>query len=302
MIKTASLRRGVLLKLYEDMKTEDNSSGSGSEDEAKPVLLQIRSIIPVLEEGGLWPNRGFFLKVSDSTHALYVALSDEQNEMVLGNKLKLGQLIHAQRLEKADPVPVLRGVSPLPGRRPCDTAPLDILSPAGLVRFLEASAVDCSVVEKGVILEKKVPRSQRKVLRVKSDSESISSKLQKRSLRAARARKETVAKEKLNLIAEDFDKDKCVENDSDTDSSSLAAKVAKRRSWSQSEFVRVKDIFYSSRSKLPPPRRGSGVHVSFLQNHALMEQFICYIPMFYESRWHFYPLWNISHLCVLNCV
>jgi len=56
----ASLKNGVLVKLLDDMEMEEKDL----DDVQKPALLQIRSIIPVLEEGNLWPNRGFFLKVS----------------------------------------------------------------------------------------------------------------------------------------------------------------------------------------------------------------------------------------------
>ena len=86
----ASLRPGVLTKLLEDMNVDEK----GSENVRKPMLLQIRSIIPVLEEGDLWPNRGFYLKVSDLSHAMYVSLPHEQDELILSNRLQLGQFIY----------------------------------------------------------------------------------------------------------------------------------------------------------------------------------------------------------------
>ncbi|KAK6159219.1 hypothetical protein DH2020_006533 [Rehmannia glutinosa] len=277
----ASLKNGVLLKLLEDMEMDENAL----EDDPKPVLLQIRSIIPVLEEGDLWPNRGFFLKVSDSSHALYVSLSEEQNEMILGNKLKLGQFIYVQKLEKSHPVPLLRGVTPTPGRRPCEGTPEDIISPANLVNLLEASAIDDYVVEKGVILEKKIskktPSFSRKFMRGLSDSESSSCKksggLKSRSLSASKARPREIISEKWNF--EDFKKISCndlwprsrpssVDNDSDADSvissSSSSMRLSKRRSWHESEILGVKEIFDSSvvkhEIKLPP--RGHSANVS----------------------------------------
>ncbi|KAG8368486.1 hypothetical protein BUALT_Bualt15G0050400 [Buddleja alternifolia] len=259
----ASLKNGVLLKLLEDIKIEDNAA---IDDDPKPVLLQIRSIIPVLEEGDLWPNRGFFLKVSDSSHTLYVSLSDEQNEMILGNKLKLGQYIYVQKLEKADPVPLLRGVTPVPGRRPCGGSPEDIVSPASLVKLLEASSVD-SIVEKGVILEKKIS----------SDSES-SRKGRSRSLSASKAhrgeiRAEDIERAGCNVVGGwpmggwPKSRPSSVDNDSDADSvvsSASTNRISKRRSWNESEILGVKEIFDSSvvKHEIRPLPRSRSANVS----------------------------------------
>ncbi|OMO63383.1 hypothetical protein COLO4_32522 [Corchorus olitorius] len=100
---------------------------SDDDDCKKPALLQIRSIIPVLEEGDLWPKQGFFMEVADSTHAIYVSLSQEEDEMVLCNKLQLGQLIYVEKLEVAYPLPILKGINPIPGRQPCDGNPKDLV-------------------------------------------------------------------------------------------------------------------------------------------------------------------------------
>ncbi|KAL6517494.1 hypothetical protein OROMI_033195 [Orobanche minor] len=277
----ASLKNGVLLKLLEDMKTDGGGDGDALKyDHPKPVLLQIRSIIPVLEEGDLWPNRGFFLKVSDSTHALYVSLSEEQNEMILGNKLKLGQFIYVQELKKAHPVPLLKGVIPIPGRRPCEGTPEDIISQADLVKVLEASTID-SVVEKGVILEKRVsknPSFSRKLTRGLSDSEYSCKKsegLKSRSLSATKARPGGVMRGKCGFVTDDIKKFGCseigvwprsrpssVDNDSDGDSV-VSSRMSKRRSWQESEIVGVKEIFDSSvvknEIKLPPRSRSANV-------------------------------------------
>ncbi|KAL0365304.1 UNVERIFIED_CONTAM: hypothetical protein Sangu_0628000 [Sesamum angustifolium] len=246
MVKMASLKNGVLLKLLEDMKMEDIAL----DDDPKPVLLQIRSIIP--------------------------------NEMILGNKLKLGQYIYVEKLEKAEPAPLLKGVTPVPGRRPCEGTPVDIVPPPNLVKLLEASGVD-SVVEKGVILEKKISKTQsisRKLMRGTSGSESSIKRNERlkggyegrcRSSIASKARRSEVS---FALKAEDFEKvnspDECrlssVDNDSDGDIvilSSSSAHMAKRRSWTESEIMGVKEIFDSSlvnhEIKLPPRSRSANV-------------------------------------------
>ncbi|GLT47375.1 hypothetical protein SLA2020_210780 [Shorea laevis] len=118
-----TLTSGVLSKLLKDMGVEEKAV----DDVKNPVLLQIRSIIPVLAGGDLWPSQGFFLKVADSTQAMFVSLALEEDEMVLCNKLQLGQFIYVDKLEAAYPVPVLKGVMPIPGRQPCIGDPQDLL-------------------------------------------------------------------------------------------------------------------------------------------------------------------------------
>ncbi|KAL2460327.1 Plant protein of unknown function (DUF936) [Abeliophyllum distichum] len=105
-----SSKTGVLVELIEDVKMNEKGL------ERKPALLQIRSIIPVLEEGDQWPNRGFFLKVSDMSHQMFVSLLQEHNQMILGNQLKLGQFVYLKELEKSHPVPLLRDITPFSGR------------------------------------------------------------------------------------------------------------------------------------------------------------------------------------------
>ncbi|XVF01386.1 hypothetical protein REPUB_Repub04eG0083900 [Reevesia pubescens] len=121
------LHSGVILKLLEDMGVEEKTVIDDYGDCKKPVLLQITSIIPVLAEGDLWPNQGFFIKVSDSTHAIYVSLPQEEDEMILCNKLQLGQFIYVEKFEVAYPVPMLNGVRPIPGRQPLDGDAKDLV-------------------------------------------------------------------------------------------------------------------------------------------------------------------------------
>ncbi|KAF9665937.1 hypothetical protein SADUNF_Sadunf16G0177100 [Salix dunnii] len=153
----AELKSGVLVKFLQEMDVDGNTIR-----DCKPVLLQIRSIIPVLREGNLWPNQGFFLKISDLTHALYVSLPQEQDELILYDKLHLGQFIYVEKLEAAYPVPMLRGIKPLPGRHPCYGNPKELLSIDNLKNFLGVSSLetvvdDCNEVPKKTETEK--PRS-----------------------------------------------------------------------------------------------------------------------------------------------
>ncbi|RZR81626.1 hypothetical protein BHM03_00007894 [Ensete ventricosum] len=128
----ASLVPGVLIKLLQHMNTDVKVAG-----EHRSSLLQVVSIVPALAGSDLFTNQGFYLKVSDSSHATYVSLSDEHNDLILSDKLQLGQFIHVDRLETGSPVPILKGVRPLPGRHPCVGNPEDLVATSSL-NFLNA--------------------------------------------------------------------------------------------------------------------------------------------------------------------
>ncbi|CAI0548753.1 unnamed protein product [Linum tenue] len=119
----ANLTPGVLLKLLQHMNTDVKVAG-----EHRSSLLQVVSIVPALAGSELFPNQGFYLKVSDSSHATYVSLPEEHDDLILSDKIQLGQFIHIERLEAASPVPILRGVKPIPGRHACVGSPEDIVA------------------------------------------------------------------------------------------------------------------------------------------------------------------------------
>ncbi|KAF8407930.1 hypothetical protein HHK36_007070 [Tetracentron sinense] len=110
----ATLSPGILLKLLDGMNTGVKATG-----EHRSSLLQVTDIVPVdLDEKNLWPKHGFYIKVSDSSHSIYVSLPFEQDDLVLSNKIQLGQFISVDRLESGSPIPVIKGTKPLPGRHP----------------------------------------------------------------------------------------------------------------------------------------------------------------------------------------
>ncbi|KAG1328275.1 hypothetical protein COCNU_01G022090 [Cocos nucifera] len=123
----ASLVPGVLLKLLQHINTDVKVAG-----EHRSSLLQVVSIVPALAGSDLFSNRGFYLKVSDSSHATYVSLPDEHDDLILSDKIQLGQFIYVDRLEAASPVPILGGVRPVPGRHPCVGHPEDIVATSSL--------------------------------------------------------------------------------------------------------------------------------------------------------------------------
>ncbi|KAL5232354.1 hypothetical protein ABZP36_031130 [Zizania latifolia] len=118
----ASLVPGVLLKLLQHMNSDVKVAG-----EHRSSLLQVVSIVPALAGSDLFSNQGFYLKVSDSSHATYVSLPEEQHDLILSDTIQLGQFIHVDRLEAATPVPILRGVRPVPGRHACVGNPEDLV-------------------------------------------------------------------------------------------------------------------------------------------------------------------------------
>lgn len=112
------------MKLLDGMKTGTR--------ERRSALLQVTDIVPAdLDEKDLWPKRGFYIKLSDSSHSIYVTLPFDQDELVLSNKLQLGQFIHVDRLQPASPVPVVVGAKPLPGRHPLVGTPEPIVRVRG---------------------------------------------------------------------------------------------------------------------------------------------------------------------------
>ncbi|XP_009598408.1 uncharacterized protein [Nicotiana tomentosiformis] len=272
----ANLKSGVLVKLLEDMKI--GNENATLEDQNKPALLQIRSIIPVLEEGNLLPNRGFCLKISDASHAIYVTLPQDQNELILGNNLKLGQFIYVHKLEDAQPFPLLKDLTPLPGRRPCDGTPEDTGSVPNFEKILDSSNYDF-IVEKGVISEEKIMEISSNLRRLSLESsddieevrkksdvlENSTAKGKFRSLSASKTRPgnkrfdvERRNSDVLGLVSRS--RRMSVDNDSDTDStvSSVSSSIwnSKRKSWNELKKLGADEIFDSSvvKHNIRPPR------------------------------------------------
>ena len=118
-----TLAPGILLKLLNGM-----NSGVKPTGEHRSSLLQVTDIVPAdLDEKNLWPKLGFYIKVSDSSHSIYVSLPLEQDDLVLSNEMQLGQYIFVDRLEPGSPVPVVKGAKPLPGRHPLVGTPEPIM-------------------------------------------------------------------------------------------------------------------------------------------------------------------------------
>ncbi|KAK6153543.1 hypothetical protein DH2020_013182 [Rehmannia glutinosa] len=124
----ASLVPGVLIKLLQTINSNLKVRG-----EHRSILLQVISIVPAISGSELYPDHGFFIKVSDSSHSTYVSLSKKDTDLILNNKLQLGQFFYVEKMETGSPVPILAGVRPVPGRHPF------VGNPKDLMQMLEAS-------------------------------------------------------------------------------------------------------------------------------------------------------------------
>ncbi|KAL5190848.1 hypothetical protein HKD37_04G010204 [Glycine soja] len=81
-------------------------------------LLQVISIVPALAGSNLWSNQGFYLNLSDSLNSTYVLLSHLDTDLILSNRLQLGQFVHVDRFHFDSPLPSVSNLRPLAGRHP----------------------------------------------------------------------------------------------------------------------------------------------------------------------------------------
>ncbi|XP_050214989.1 uncharacterized protein LOC126666072 [Mercurialis annua] len=107
----ASLTPGILLKLLQSMNSTTRVTG----DHRSP-LLQVTGIVPALAGSDLYSSQGFYVQLSDSLNSTYISLSDRDTDLILSNKLQLGQFVYVERLEFGSPVPRVCGIRPIPGR------------------------------------------------------------------------------------------------------------------------------------------------------------------------------------------
>ncbi|PON73360.1 hypothetical protein PanWU01x14_058640 [Parasponia andersonii] len=127
----ATLTQGILLKLLQSMNSTTRVTG-----DHRSALLQVIGIVPALAGPDLWPNQGFFVQLSDSLNSTYVSLSDRDVDLILNNRLQLGQFVYVDRFEFDSPVPRVSGIRPIAGRHHF------VGSPETLVARISASKRD----------------------------------------------------------------------------------------------------------------------------------------------------------------
>lgn len=238
----ANLSSGVLVKLLEEMGANEKVP-----EDCKPILIQIRSIIPILSEDDIWPNQGFYLKVSDASHSMYVSLPHENDDMVLCNKLRLGQLIYVEKLEEAYPVPMLKGVKLVPGRSSCNGNLRNLVAIDNLANVPRAS---------DSLFSMEMDKKPQECFRPQSSSKARSNEEAHR--KACRSRTFDIASE-LSDVMKFSQKisSGSVDKDSDTEStisSSSSVTTFKRRSWNGGD---ISDSLIIKHGKKPSGRSQS---------------------------------------------
>nr|XP_043636016.1 uncharacterized protein LOC122607157 [Erigeron canadensis] len=156
----ASLTPGLLLKLLRTINSNVRVRG-----EHRSILLQVISIVPALNGSELWPNHGFFIKISDSSHSTYASLLKDDNELILNNKLQIGQFFWVDRMDVGTPVPILVGVRPVPGRHSF------VGNPKDLMQMLEPSEA-----KKPSELEEFKQESTKKKIVIKEEKVTVASR------------------------------------------------------------------------------------------------------------------------------
>ncbi|KAL5064989.1 hypothetical protein RYX36_026726 [Vicia faba] len=119
----ASLTPGLVLKLLQAMNTDTRVTG----DHRSP-LLQLIGIVPALAGSDLFSNDGFYLNLSDSLNSTYVLLSHPDTELILSNRLQLGQFLYVDRFHFNTPLPTVSNIRPLTTRHPFVGSPEPLIA------------------------------------------------------------------------------------------------------------------------------------------------------------------------------
>ncbi|XP_010510137.1 PREDICTED: uncharacterized protein LOC104786420 [Camelina sativa] len=138
----ACLTPGVLSNLLNLAAGNSLSSPPLLSSSHRSPLLQVIEIVPCLSDDQ-WRSEAFFVKVSDSLHAAYVAVSaGDDADLIRSDEIQLGQFVYilgGLHIEKGCPVPVIRGLKPVPKRRLCVGNPSDLFSSDLLLPFTQTS-------------------------------------------------------------------------------------------------------------------------------------------------------------------
>lgn len=94
----------------------------------RSALLQVIGIVPALAGSDLWPNHGFYVQLSDSLNSTYVSISERDNDLILTNRLQLGQFMYIDRFEFDSPFPCVSGIRPIAGRHPFVGSPEPLIA------------------------------------------------------------------------------------------------------------------------------------------------------------------------------
>ncbi|KAL2515555.1 uncharacterized protein Fot_29526 [Forsythia ovata] len=110
----ATLTPGILLKLLQSM----NSHTSHRRPPFPAPPGHWNRVGPFYSQFAL-AHHGFYVELSDSLNSTYVSLSDQDTDLILTNRLQLGQFVHLDRfIFDYPPVSIASNVRPIAGRHP----------------------------------------------------------------------------------------------------------------------------------------------------------------------------------------
>lgn len=197
-----------------------NSSTRVTGDHRSP-LLQVIGILPALSNSdSLWPNHGFYVQLSDSLNSTYISLSEKDTDLILTNRLQLGQFVHLDRFQfETPPVPRAVNLRPIAGRHAFIGSPEPLIA-----RF--SPNKNGFVIQPGSDLDKPfsayLSRNE-KVAETKSEfsttEKAIESKIEKR--KSIRPPKENVS---VNIVVEGSNESRGSERTAQRFSSPAASK------------------------------------------------------------------------------
>lgn len=209
-----SLTPGTLQKLLQNAGDKEFKVAG----EHRSALLQVIGIVPSLEDDP-WKSRGYYLRVSDSLHSAYVSVSDEDVELILSDMVQLGQFIYVTWLDSGSPVPVLRGIKPIPKRRPCVGDPKDLISSD----FLNAKKVETKAKSKGKV-KKMVGNEEGSLRRLSFGNGKVGGGMESRRLSLDSARRGWDSGPQSKSGGKGVAKSKLRDSSSPSDSMQVAAK------------------------------------------------------------------------------
>ncbi|KAK2367161.1 putative GPI-anchored adhesin protein [Trifolium repens] len=107
-------------------------------------------------------------------------LLQEDNELIMNNKLQLGQFFYVDKMEAGTPVPILVSVRPVPGRHPFEGNPKDLMqmleSSEGIVRHDNNEVKSSKSTD---IIEAKENTSSRQKIVIKEEKVGVASRYMK---------------------------------------------------------------------------------------------------------------------------
>jgi Plant protein of unknown function (DUF936) len=90
----ASLQQGVILKLLQSVDPSSRNDTLPLTGHLVPAVLQVTGITPAVAGPDIFSgHQGFYLRLSDLSHSSYFSLPPDHDDLILADRLHLGQLL-----------------------------------------------------------------------------------------------------------------------------------------------------------------------------------------------------------------